>query len=400
MTNYPVSLQPESLMQSMRAICKDIGPRPPTSAQERAAAAYVTRVLREAGVSCIEEQPFKSPNSFGWSHIPCLTAGLLGTLAGHLGGRWGKALGGGLLLGSAGVFARRARVRRDFFHPLIARGVSQNVIAKIPASGLARRTLYLIGHLDSQKQRFQFPTFHPAFTRGQASLPLLLGALGGLGLLVGAARNRTGTPRWLWPLTAAYLWGIGGALYDEAQPHIEGANDNATAVSILLGIAQALQAHPLAHTDVVLLFTGCEEVGCEGMEHYLEQTRPSVDDTFWLDIEMVGTGDLCYITRHSITPLIQYTPHPEMLALAKQVVRQHPELGVTGKAMLIVEEVGNLARRGYKAVCVAGYDAHGQLPNWHRLSDNLDNIEPDTLSRAARYVWAVMQAVDADGGID
>ena len=62
--------------------------------------------------------------------------------------------------------------------------------------------------------------------------------------------------------------------------------------------------------------------------------------------------------------------------------------------MLILEEVANLRRRGYKAICIAGYDEKGFLPNWHRLSDNLDNIEPETLGRAARYTWALMQELD------
>ena len=62
--------------------------------------------------------------------------------------------------------------------------------------------------------------------------------------------------------------------------------------------------------------------------------------------------------------------------------------------MLILEEVANLWSRGYKAICIAGYDEKGFLPNWHRLSDNLGNIEPDTLSRAACYTWELMQEID------
>ena len=187
MTQYPTSLQPESLMLHMRALCQDIGPRPPTSPQERAAAAYVERELQHLGISHIEKQEFKSPTSAGWSNVPCFVTGLLATLLGRLGGRWGKALGGALLLGSAYVFRQRLLVRRAFFHDLVARGVSQNVVAKIPASGPARRTVYLIGHLDSQKHRFQVPAFRPDFTIAQASLPLILGAVGGMGLL---ARSR------------------------------------------------------------------------------------------------------------------------------------------------------------------------------------------------------------------
>lgn len=42
-----------------------------------------------------------------------------------------------------------------------------------------------------------------------------------------------------------------------------------------------------------------------------------------------------------------------------------------------------------------GATDQGCLPNWHRVSDQLSNIEPDTLSRAARFTWALAQEIDA-----
>ncbi|CAG0998964.1 hypothetical protein ANRL4_02982 [Anaerolineae bacterium] len=75
--------------------------------------------------------------------------------------------------------------------------------------------------------------------------------------------------------------------------------------------------------------------------------------------------------------------------------RTHLELDVIGKKMLIVEEVAVLRNQSYAAICLAGYNAQGYLPNWHRLSDTLANIEPATLERAAHYTWAFMQTLDA-----
>jgi hypothetical protein len=62
--------------------------------------------------------------------------------------------------------------------------------------------------------------------------------------------------------------------------------------------------------------------------------------------------------------------------------------------MLILEEVASVRRRGYHGLCIAGYDKNGYLPNWHRVTDVLENIEPPTLERAARYIWALMQEID------
>ena len=83
-----------------------------------------------------------------------------------------------------------------------------------------------------------------------------------------------------------------------------------------------------------------------------------------------------------------------MVELAARAANKHADLGVRGKEMLIMEEVSTLRRHGYKALCIAGYDQDGYLPNWHRLSDNLAHIEPDTLSRAARYTWALLHEID------
>jgi hypothetical protein len=133
------------------------------------------------------------------------------------------------------------------------------------------------------------------------------------------------------------------------------------------------------------------------MESYLQQFAPSAENTFWIDIEMVGTGEIGYITKHGISYLSSYSPHPKMVELAERVAQKRHHLRVKGKEMVIIEEIANLWRRKYKAICLAGYNAQGVLPNWHRLSDHLDNIEPDTLSRAACFTWELMQEIDQPG---
>ena len=42
------------------------------------------------------------------------------------------------------------------------------------------------------------------------------------------------------------------------------------------------------------------------------------------------------MTRHGVSHVTEYVPHPEMVELAARAARRHPELGVTGKEMLIL----------------------------------------------------------------
>ncbi len=395
MKEFPDCLQAEPLMAHMRFLCKEIGPRPPTSDRERQAAGYVRKTLRELGLENTGEQIFRSQNSLGWVMvISALVAALAIPLA-WLGGQWGKLVGGLLLLGSAYTIRGYLTARPPVFQRLIARWTSQNVIAQIPPTHAVRRQVYLVGHLDTNRQRFLSPPPNVSWLKRNTTCLILVLALSGLLLLIDVLYHRQGIAWWQWVLCGVLFFALLVLLNEERQPHIEGANDNATAVSVLLGIAEALSTQPLQHTAVTLLFTGCEEVVCVGMEHYLRQFVPPKEDTHWIDLELVGTGHLCYVTKHGVTYLGEYCPAPEMVSLAERVALKHPGLAVTGKEMIMVEEVANLRRRGYQAICIAGYNDQGHLPNWHRLSDTLENIEPDTLSRAACYTWAMVQEIDA-----
>jgi hypothetical protein len=103
---------------------------------------------------------------------------------------------------------------------------------------------------------------------------------------------------------------------------------------------------------------------------------------------------LCYATRHGVTYLTQYHPGKEILQLAEKTAQTHPELGVTGRDMLILEEVATLRLAGHNALCIMGYDEKGYLPLWHRLSDRLENLNPETLQRAAQFTWELVQTID------
>ncbi|MBN1313455.1 MAG: M28 family peptidase, partial [Anaerolineae bacterium] len=381
-------------MSHLNALCKDIGPRPSTSARERQAAAYVAQTLTELGLKDVQEQLFMSQNSWGWITIPPVAMAALGIPVGWLGGVWGKGIGAILLLFGTFTLVQNILAVPPIFQPLIARWQSQNVIATIPPSGETKRQLFLVGHLDSNKQRLQVPPSEPGLLKTYTTLGILAGLAAGLSLLANIAFQLSDIYWWQWLMEGFILLSLMGLIIDEFQPDIEGANDNATAVSVLLSIAEALQRHPLKNTATTLLFTGCEEPGCVGTEAYLAEFHPDKEASYWINLEMVGTGNLCYVTRHGISYLATYRPHPEMVSLAADTATKYPDFRVSGKDMLIIEENAVLNRHGYKSICIAGYNEKGFLPNWHRLSDTVENIEPDTLERAAGYTWALMQEIN------
>ncbi len=388
------SLSAKTLMTHVRALADDIGPRPAGHPAEAQARAYIRRALAEVGISEVETLPFAVPDTWGYALLAPALAALGGNLLGAT-GRLGR-LGGALtsLLGAYALWRAEGGHRQPFFF-LYPTRESATLIGRIPPSDEPRRKLVLIGHTDSNKHRLMFAPITKRFLLGITTSATALAILNGLAQLavavgLGKAANR---------ITRASRWGLIAsallALVDEGGGFIDGANDNASAVACLLGLGAHLKQRPLKHTEIWLAFTGAEEVGCLGMHALLDRYGSELTDAWFLDLEMVGAGEIAYVTRHSgLSFFNTYDPDAESLAWAERTAQNHPELGVSGRAMVISEEVGSLRGRGYRGLCLVGVGDGGWLANWHQYRDNTDNIEPASLERAARFAWAMVQTLD------
>jgi hypothetical protein len=386
-------LDGDKLIKHVRALADEIGPRPAGSPAEAQAQQYVRKTLQQMGIQDIETLHFRSPDTWGYAlMIPALLA-----LAGNgLRGRLGRLISAGLSLTGAYLLLRVMNASRvPLIGDLAPTGPSSTQLVRIPAVGEKRHTLVLIGHVDANKHR---PTFGPStkrFLRAGSSAGIAAAVLNGLVQIaraVGPKRALPGLYRWsLLGLVVGFLT----AYLDDQDEFIPGANDNATAVACLLGLAAQLRAEPLAHTEVWLVFTGAEETGCLGTHALLDAYGEQLRDAYFLDFEMVGAGELAYVTHHSsFSYLTAYTPDPYSAALAARTARQHPEFKVTGRPMVMTEEVGALRSRGFRGLCLVGVGDDGFLVNWHQRTDISANIVPAKLEKAARFALAYMQELD------
>ena len=388
-------LQADRLMEHLKVLCNQIGPRPATSRAERRAAEYVRQVLETLGVDDVRDQFFTSPDSAGWALAPWW---LLGAVAALLGGRTGRLAGGvGLLLAAKGL--RDTLLQRPSpVAGLMAQGASQNVIARLAPSGEVKQRVFLVAHLDSGKQRFALPVPVPGLTRPLYTAALALLGTAGVGMLAGGlvGQKRRGGLQQL--AAGVSLLGAALTIADEAQPYVEGANDNASSVATLLDLAARLKAEPLAHTEVVLLFTGCAEAGAVGMTDFLDKDAPPRHNSTFINLEMVGAGRLGYAMQSGASAFSSTRPSPQITVLAASIARDNPALRANGVNLPLVDELAPIVARGYEAITIVGYDDHGEPAHWHRASDMLAGIEADTLVRASQYVTHILQALDSKAG--
>src|SRR4051812_42653752 len=117
-----------ALLETVRVLAEQIGPRPSAGEGERLAAAFMIDRLRKAGYQ-VELEPFAGLTTFSWTYALPYT---VLALAGFLGRRWPRL---GALLG-LGAFAAFLAENLGFETlsrlPALPRARSQNVVARLP----------------------------------------------------------------------------------------------------------------------------------------------------------------------------------------------------------------------------------------------------------------------------
>lgn len=381
------SLSAAALMAHVHALADVIGPRPAGSRHEMQAREYVRVTLEESGIEPVEETAFPAPSTWGYGLlVPSAAAFASNALSGL--GWLGRLLSGTTTLIAAYSLRQFMGSRK---HPLrftFPSSQSANLVVKIPSAHTARQRVVLIGHLDSNKDRLLFRPELKRWLRLSGTTFIIALGLNALANLLDL--------KWLRRLSAVGIgFGMAVSLADEAGASVDGANDNASAAACLLGLGTHLQHNPLAQTEVWLAFTGAEEVGCVGMHALLDRHRETLADAWFLDFEMVGTGDIAYVTHHSgLSHFSSYSPDPESVQWALETARRHPEMRVRGARMIITEEIGALRSRGFRGICLVGVGQDGWLGNWHQASDRAANIDPLKLETAARFALAMLHQLD------
>jgi Zn-dependent M28 family amino/carboxypeptidase len=179
-------------------------------------------------------------------------------------------------------------------------------------------------------------------------------------------------------------------------PYSPGANDNASAVGTLLALAEHLRQSPLEHTEVWLAFTGCEETGCEGMLALVNEYGPLLKGALFVNLEDVGIGErLIYLRSEGVLRPRRIQPRVEQLiveAASEQGVSVQP-LHTAGLGAFT--ETGVAWKYGFEGVCLMNLRKDSLWPpEWHRMTDQADRLQPEALERMHRFVWQLLRKVD------
>jgi hypothetical protein len=208
----------------------------------------------------------------------------------------------------------------------------------------------------------------------------------------------TPTLKWISvPCALVLLAVLGITLQADLTPYTAGANDNASGAAVVLDLAVRLKRQPLAHTAVWAVLSGCEEVGCYGAAAFARGHKGELGRPAWIALDSVGGAGAgpAYLTQENF--LLTAKSDPELLELAERVATRLPELDAYAHRFKGAYTEGAIgSQHGFRVLTLVGHRRDGVLPEWHRPTDVMENVDPDTVERTELFLWELLQELDRE----
>jgi len=171
-----------------------------------------------------------------------------------------------------------------------------------------------------------------------------------------------------------------------------GANDNASAVSVVMGIAEALAECPVKpRRSVMFLCFGAEEQGVAGSEYYCDHPIVPLNKTVgFINMDGVGCGD-----RLGALASRNYPEFWEFINKANERYI-HRQIRTSYFANIARPRL-DAARFMWKGVPTISFSASGAPSFYHITKDNIDTITPEILEDLAQLLFvAVLDMANQD----
>ena len=390
----PTEQQPaQRIMDHIYNLAVDIGPRGSTTDGERMGAEYCRTEMERLGLQPVVEGFTAAKSNFD-PHLLGSLLFLAAFIIYPMNGRLTAFLG--FFIAAAALVCELLELGfiNNPFRWVVPKGKSQNVIGVIPPRSEHRQDLILIGHIDTQHTPLIFSTRR--WVETYKNFTTVAFVLFSLQVLLYFAGTITGWS-WVWPVSslaalAAVLLGA-MCLQADLTPYTAGANDNASAVGMVLTLSEQLKANPLEHTRVFSVCTGCEEVQHYGAIDFFQRHRGEMLKPRGLVFELLGCAGPAYLEREGI--IVPFKPDPGMVQVVKDISAQ----GFGGQVYPVSisggnSELADCVRYKVPAVTFFGLKPDGEAPYWHQAADTADKIDPAVLRDTYALVWKVIRCLD------
>lgn len=385
----------------VRYLSEIIGGRGSCTPQERRASEYIANQLNILGVQTVHTQPFKAIPSTYLPFALSFSIALVGSLFSlSFGSRYTTVLAAFLnALGFWGMLAE-TEFASSWVRWFLPKTMTQNVIGVVPPTNIIQKRVVLDAHLDTHRTPIFYSSrkWHTLFSTlvGMTLLSMALGAI---------AFGMSALFDWHWMrwlsliLVPVQVFALTLCLHADFTPFTPGANDNASGVGVILGLAERLIDHPLDHTEVNLVFTDCEEAGANGIQAYLNTHATELgEETVYIVLDEVGNGSIKYLTEDGL--VLKHKTHPRALELAQAASSACPEIRVFKGAGIAYTDALPATKRNLIALtlCTLPPPGSGRESHWHQMSDTFEHVIPRDLTSTHQLTWQILKLIDSTAG--
>jgi hypothetical protein len=386
-------LKIDAWLKHIRVLAVDIGPRGPTRTGEREGALYSKAQFEKMGLQPTFES-FYSARSIFHPHLLGSCLMLVAFILFPLSGRTTAIIAALLSIFVLVSELLELSFVNNPFRWIIPKGESQNVFAAIPPTDERKRDLVLVGHLDSQRTPIIFSSrqwvkVYDRFTMVVFAGFILQAVIYSLAVLVNIP--------WAWfasiPAAVCALLLAIMCLQAESTPFTAGANDNASAVGMVLSLAEEFSKHPLQHTQVYAVCTGCEEVQHYGMIDFYKRHQSELKNPTALVFEMLGCSGPAWLTKEGI--IVPFKADQHLVELLEGLAMAHPEWEAYPTAISGGNtEMADAIRCKIPAITITGTTRDGGLPYWHQVGDTFDKMDPVVMEKTWNMTQALIARLD------
>lgn len=379
------------LLAHVNGLAVHIGPRGTTTSQEKQAGDYIAKAFQSLGYATVR-QSFPTVTSFSWVQIFYFSGFIMSIIisqyAPHM--AW---------LVSLVLFALYLLDIETYFSlsTFLPKGNSENIIARQDQN--RPKTLVITAHYDSSRSSLNFhPKLVKNFRTSFVTLFCSLVAITFLNVLTAFPLE----VRW-YPLFTAgkFLGGLVVLSVLLTLVHREiwgaytpGANDNASGVAVMLGVAEKIRDTTLHNFNIEFVATGAEEAGTFGILAYLKTY--GLKDRLFINLDNLGAGDLFVTSEEGI--IFKHKASPTLIEAATTTAKEQGlPISVSPYRLLTTDATPIMARQG-QAISLMAKDQEGLLPNWHWETDTADNVNVENLAMATELVVKMISQLDRVGG--
>ena len=215
--------------------------------------------------------------------------------------------------------------------------------------------------------------------------PILAPALAGIGALRGSRKMM---------IAGAVGSALGTAIFADIarSPVVPGANDNLSAVALIVALAERLRERPVKGVRVLLVSLGAEETLQGGIYGFLARHKPELDRerTYFLNFDTIGSPELIMLEGEGTTIMEDYFYRPFRDLVMRAAERADAPVRRGIRARNSTDAV-LMSRAGYPTACFVSINRHKSVSNYHLMSDTPENVVYETVSHAVTVAESVLR---------